>query len=115
MVQEDNKHSCRLCRGMQALCGLLFPLQDSSTSSIASGASGSANPSAEALRAAFLRSGYISSLLRAINLAYADSARQGGNAYLTAQECRTAFQITVCIDPFAFHALLKARKPFLQC
>lgn len=97
MVTESSKRSCGLCLGVQALCGLLFPLQDSSTSTIASGASGSTNPSAEALRAAFLSSGYISSLLCAINLAYADSARQGGNGhYLSRSHGSGSFSHTIC-------------------
>ncbi|KAK9822778.1 hypothetical protein WJX74_007862 [Apatococcus lobatus] len=59
---------------IQALCGLLFPLQDAGT---AAGPSGTSHPTPEALRASFLRSGYISPLLRAVNSAYEDSARQG--------------------------------------
>ena len=63
---------------LQALCGLLFPLQDGATSSTAACTSGVSPPTADALQVLFLRSGYISPLLRAVNVAYEDSTRLGG-------------------------------------
>ena len=78
---------------LQALCGLLFPLQDSVTSGTATGTSGVGPPTADALQLLFLRSEYISPLLRAVNVAYEDSTRQGGE-----------LEGTQCLDHPGMHA-----------